>query len=127
MKGFIILNNFDVNGFTEDHHVFEDNTVTIRHVKLESSHDPVFPPEPLYTSWVPGNMILAKCYLFFTQMLLHIDLPLPALPVMMTNKQAYPKQANPQTGLFKTNAIVLAWVFSQSSIFFGNPKSSYLE
>ena len=65
-KSFVILEDFNVTGFTDDDHVHDDNAVTIRHVKLESSQEPDYPAKPLYSSWVPGKKLArAKILLQF--------------------------------------------------------------
>jgi hypothetical protein len=54
-KTFIVMHEFNVIGHNEDHGVYEDNAVTIRHVNLTSSAEPFVSPDPIYTFWKPGN------------------------------------------------------------------------
>jgi hypothetical protein len=63
-KSFITFEDFDITGFTRDDHLFEDNAVTVRHVKLESSQQPVCAPQTLYSTWQPGKIIKLKRILF---------------------------------------------------------------
>ena len=55
VKSFVTFEDFDIGGFTLDDHLFEDNAVAVRHVKLESSNTPVCSPEPIYSTWQPGK------------------------------------------------------------------------
>ena len=52
-KSFVALEEFDVAGYTNDDHVYEDNAILVQHIKLKPEKR-VFAPQPLYSTWVPG-------------------------------------------------------------------------
>lgn len=49
------MHEFNVIGHDQDDDVYEDNAVTVRHVKLASDTEPVCAPDPLYSIWRPGK------------------------------------------------------------------------
>ncbi len=54
-KSFVTFEDVDITGFTSDNHLYEDNAITVRHIKLESSQQPVCAPPTLYSTWQPGE------------------------------------------------------------------------
>ena len=52
-KSFVALEEFDVDDHTNDDHVYEDKTISIQHVQLDSEKK-FFAPKPIYSTWVPG-------------------------------------------------------------------------
>jgi hypothetical protein len=58
-KTFIVMHEFNVIGHEEDDHVYEDNAISVRHVKIESAAEPTVAPDPIYSMWRAGK---ANCF-----------------------------------------------------------------
>jgi hypothetical protein len=54
-KSFVTFEDFDIDGFTEDDHVYDDHAISVSHVKLEAESKAVVAPEPIYCTWDPGK------------------------------------------------------------------------
>ena len=54
-KSFIVMHEFNVIGHDASDGIYDDNAVTVRHVNLMSTGEPVLPPEPKYSPWRYGK------------------------------------------------------------------------
>ena len=54
-KTFIVLHEFNVIGHDADDDVYDDQAITVQHVKLASTVAPSVAPDPVYSLWRPGK------------------------------------------------------------------------